>query len=296
MEREAQLSTISAEMKLKIENRIWQIEEEIGDDISKKYHKEIVDTLKKLGGDSQNLNGAGRKNLWKFLKRKFPKCSSAVPVAKKDKSGNLVTNHEGLKSLYLKTYVHRLRNRPIREDYQVMKQLKDELFEIRINLASCNKSAPWTMDDLEFILKHLTDGKARDPNGWVNELFSNEVVGKNLKVSMLKLFNKMKAENYIPDFIRFADVATIYKGKGEKCDLENDRGIFLVTTFRSILMRLIYKDKYQVIDSNMSDSQVGGRKGKNVRNHIWILNGIICDVLSTKITSSVLIACGYSNV
>ena len=116
----------------------------------------------------------------------------------------------------------------------------------------------------------------------MNELFSNEVAGKNLKVSMLKLFNKMKAENYIPDFIRFADVATIYKGKGEKNDLENDRGIFLVTTFRSILMRLIYKDKYQVIDSNMSDSQVGGRKGKNVRNHIWILNGIICDVLSTK--------------
>ena len=32
----------------------------------------------------------------------------------------------------------------------------------------------------------------------------------------------------------------------------------------------------------MSDSQVGGRKGRNVRNHIWVLNGIICDVLSTK--------------
>ena len=47
-------------------------------------------------------------------------------------------------------------------------------------------------------------------------------------------------------------------------------------------MRLIYKDKYSIIDGNMSDSQVGGRKGKNVRNHIWILNGIICDILSTK--------------
>ena len=37
-----------------------------------------------------------------------------------------------------------------------------------------------------------------------------------------------------------------------------------------------------IIDSNMSDSQIGGRKGKNVRNHTWVLNGIICDVLSTK--------------
>ena len=47
-------------------------------------------------------------------------------------------------------------------------------------------------------------------------------------------------------------------------------------------MRLIYLEKYDKLDSSMSDSQVGGRKGKSVRNHIWILNGIICDVLSTK--------------
>ena len=92
----------------------------------------------------------------------------------------------------------------------------------------------------------------------------------------------MKAENEIPEFFRKADVATIYKGKGEKCDLTNDRGIFIVTIFRSILMKMIYIDKYDEIDSNMSDSQVGGRKGKNIRNHIWVINGIICDVLSSK--------------
>ena len=113
-------------------------------------------------------------------------------------------------------------------------------------------------------------------------MFSTEVAGTQLKLSMLMLLNKMKHENYIPEFIRLADVATIYKGKGEKCDLVNDRGIFLVTIFRSILMSLIYIDKYSLIDSNMSDAQVGGRKGRNVRNHIWVVNGIICDVLSTK--------------
>ena len=137
------------------------------------------------------------------------------------------------------------------------------------------------MEDLDLVLKHLKKGKARDPHGWTNELFSTDVAGKQLKLSMLMLLNKMKHENYIPEFIRLADVATIYKGKGEKCDLVNDRGIFVVTIFRSILMRLIYIDKYSLIYSNMSDSQVGGRKGRNVRNHIWVVNGIICDVLST---------------
>ena len=47
-------------------------------------------------------------------------------------------------------------------------------------------------------------------------------------------------------------------------------------------MKLIYGDKYDEIDANMSDSQVGGRKGKNIRNHTWVINGIICDVLSKK--------------
>ena len=51
-----------------------------------------------------------------------------------------------------------------------------------------------------------------------------------------------------------ADVATIYKGKGEKCDLQNDRGIFVVTVFRSILMRMIYLEKYEELDLSMSDS------------------------------------------
>ena len=52
-------------------------------------------------------------------------------------------------------------------------------------------------------------------------------------------------------------------------------------------MRLIYEDKYEQINQSMSDSQVGGRKGKNIRNHIWIVNGIICDVISTKKKSPV---------
>ena len=87
--------------------------------------------------------------------------------------------------------------------------------------------------------------KARDPNGWVNDIFKDGVAGRDLKHSMLNFFNKMRDENYIPDFMRLADVVTIYKGKGEKSSLENDRGIFLVTTFRSILIRLIYEDKYE---------------------------------------------------
>ena len=47
-------------------------------------------------------------------------------------------------------------------------------------------------------------------------------------------------------------------------------------------MRLIYNDKYPVIDANMSDCQMGGRKRKGCRNNIFIVNEIIHDVMSSK--------------
>ena len=64
--------------------------------------------------------------MWELLKRKYPKCTPSISVGKKDKSGNIVTNHEGLKKLYLQTYMHRLRNRPIKEGFEELKAFKDE--------------------------------------------------------------------------------------------------------------------------------------------------------------------------
>ena len=281
LKKEIKSCDVDAKMKEKIEERIKQIEETIGEEVTVENHKVIVDTLKQLG-DGYNLNGSGRRNLWSLLKKKFPKSSQAVPVAKKDSQGNLVTNHMQLKRLYLKTYTDRMRNRPMKEDLEDLKNIKEDLFKLRLKLARRKKSKPWTLEDLELVLKSLKNDKARDPNGWANELFKDGVAGRNLKLSLLRFFNRMRAKNEIPDFIRLADVSTIYKGKGPKSELVNDRGIFIVTILRSILMRLIYLDYYTKLDDSMSDSQVGARKGKNVRNHLWIVNGIISDILSSK--------------
>ena len=177
------------------------------------FVREIEDILEKIGGDRQNLSGTGRKAIWDILKSKYPKNKIPVPVGKKDVFGNIVTNHEGLKKLYLNTYKQRLRNRPINDNFEKIKKHKEELFELKMKIASDNRSKPWNMKELETVLNKLKEGKSRDPNGWVRDLFKNEVAGKQLKISLLMLMNKMKSEKYIPDFIRNADVTTICKGK-----------------------------------------------------------------------------------
>ena len=281
LKTEIKSTSIDEDMKCRIEERIKQIEDEIGEEVMNDNHKVIVETIKQLG-DGNQLDGSGRKNLWSLLKKKFPKTAHATPVGKKDRKGKLITNHMELKHLYLKTYTQRLRNRPIKEEFQELKDLKDGVFDARLKLASKKKSEPWKMEDLEAALKALKKDKSRDPNGWCNELFKDGVAGQHLKLSLLNFLNKMKSENMIPDFVRLADISTLYKGRGSKSDLLNDRGIFVVAILRSILMRMIYLDYYTLLDESMSDSQVGARKGKNIRNHIWIVNGIISDVLSSK--------------
>ena len=75
-----------------------------------------------------------------------------------------------------------------------------------------------------------------------------------------------------------ANICANYKGCGDKNDLDSDRGIFLVIIFRTILVKMIYK-----IDNLMSDSNIGDRKQKNIRNHIFTVNPIIHDVMKKKV-------------
>ena len=49
----------------------------------------------------------------------------------------------------------------------------------------------------------------------------------------------------------------------------------MLSVLRTILDKLLYADSYKDIDSQMSDSNIGGRKNKNISNHIFIVNGII---------------------
>ena len=81
-------------------------------------------------------------------------------------------------------------------------------------------------------------------------------------------------------FMRKALVSTIPK-KGSKLLLKNERGIFIVNSLRSILMRLIFNLKQPMLEHHMSDSNIGGRTKKSGINHIWTLNRIIHDQLSS---------------
>ena len=87
--------------------------------------------------------------------------------------------------------------------------------------------------------------------------------------------NEMKEKQVFSQALKSCNITSIWKRKGPKNNFESYRGIFRITVFRNILDRLIYNDEYPKIDSYLSDCNVGGRKGRNVRDNIFVLNAIM---------------------
>ena len=116
---------------------------------------------------------------------------------------------------------------------------------MKLKLAARKHSSPWSMSDLEKALKDLKKNKSRDPEGLINELFKMNVIGDDLKRSLLVMLNSLKYEQIIPILMNYVNVTTVHK-KGSRLLLENERGIFRVPVLRYILMRMIYNDKYPV--------------------------------------------------
>ena len=94
------------------------------------------------------------------------------------------------------------------------------------------------------------------------------------------MFNQMKCELVIPECLRTAHVTILHKKKW-RLDLNNWRVIFVCSVIRTILMKLIYERTYDKVDQSMTDSQIGARNKRSVRNHLFILNSILGDVMSS---------------
>ena len=259
-----------------ISSQIQKTEDDISRLSSSRNAAIVRDYVKNLDSESENFSQLG---LWK-LKQELWQTQVDPPTAKRDANGTLITSPNLLKKLYLDTYTDRLRNRDMKTDLLDLFSLKSELWESRIEELRASPSKVWTMEDLDKVLKNLKSNKTRDPHGLINEIFKPGVIGEDLKKGILELFNGSKSELLIPMFLQYANITTIYKKKGSRQDMNNDRGIFVVSVLRMILDSLIYEDKYKNLDENMFNSNVGARKQRNIRDHLFIVYGVINSVLN----------------
>ena len=157
-------------------------------------------------------------------------------MAKKDMEGNLITKPEALKTLYIQTYVERLKHRDMKEEFKEIFQLKTVLWSERMKSIKKIKSRPWTIADIEKVTKTLKNKQTRDPNGMINELVKPNIMGKDLKNAILNLMNGIKEHFYFPDYFQLANISSIFKSKGSRFSIESERGIFILPLVKNYLI------------------------------------------------------------
>ena len=240
--------------------------------------QKIIEHLNHLSEEKGSLD---RVNMWQ-LKRELSDKTHEPPCAKYDLNGELLTDTHDILSLYEETYKLRLRKRTILPEYKFMERLKTSLFDLRLELAKNRKSEEWSENQLIKVLKSLKGRKCPDPLGLIYDLFKPGVIGKDLFSSLLMFCNQTKEKLEIIDQIKKAQISSIYKKKGSRLSIESERGIFSVVKIRSIIEKLILQDYYDKIDSNMSDSNVGARKERNIRDNLFVLYSVLADVSDCK--------------
>ena len=70
------------------------------------------------------------------------------------------------------------------------------------------------MKNLDEVLKSLKNNKTADPNQMINEIFKEGCIGDYLKEALLELFNGVKFNQIVPDFLTLANITTIFKKQG----------------------------------------------------------------------------------
>ena len=146
---------------------------------------------------------------------------------------------------YEEEYKNRLSLSPPHKGYEELQQLKNYLFKLRLNISKYQKHNEWTEENLYKVCKNLKNNKARDKEGLIYELFKPPLCGRDVTLSLTKMFNQIKNNLTIPSFFEKSTITSIHKNKGSKSLLSNERGIFNLSKLRSLMDKLIYEDVYE---------------------------------------------------
>ena len=139
---------ISKRKKLKLnmnsdnnDQAIEAVEEQIIAKTEHIYASRVFEAIGNITGEDGKFNNLGA---WKELNKIDPnrKKHQSLPTAFKDKSGNLITNYESIKSHCLENIIKRLRIRPMHPELLKVEQRKIQLSKMRLVKARTRKTTP----------------------------------------------------------------------------------------------------------------------------------------------------------
>ena len=252
--------------------KLEELNDKLAHEYSEKMTKTILNEIKDMTKSDEGGLNTGK--MWKLKKKLMPR-NQEPPTAMENKEGKLLTDKEDIRNEAVNHYKNVFRDREIVPEFREYRKEREELCRKRLEETKQNKSKEWSHEDVMHVLKGLKIGKSKDPYDLPNELFKPGVAGEDLINATRIIMNRMKDELTVPENINVCNVTNLYKNKGDRTQYNSYRGIFRTAVLRNILEKLLYNDEYETIDSNLTDCNVGSRRGRNVRDNLFVISAIM---------------------
>ena len=186
--------------------------------------------------------------------------------------GNELFGSDMIRNEYMKEFKHRLRKREIDEDLKNYESQVELLCDMHLENATEEKGPPYTKEEYVKVKNHLKKGKSSGRDNFPAEVFIE--AGQQLEDTILNMFNIIKKENEIPDQWTEVQVSTMYKNKGKKKRLVNQRGIFL----KQVLSKMYGKLNMNRADKGMKSidkCQAGGTDNRSTADQTFLLRAAV---------------------
>lgn len=249
---------------------LTNILEDIGEEIQNEKREKIQKRMERITSKSSTATN----EIWKVRKNVLTKSDQRMAID--DINGNILTNKENILERHNEYYRELLKTREPEPEAEEINREIEKQFEINMEnkLYDADKiNSTFTEDELDKVISKLKAHKCPGRDQITNEILKS--AGKNLKASMLKMFNWFLTEEIIPVELTKIHIKTIYKGKGKVSSLLNHRGVFLGSEIIKFYEKLIYNRINPHVEEGQSEFQAGGRRQRSIADHVFILRSIL---------------------
>ena len=121
------------------------------EEISKEQAFQNISKIKKNLSTLKQSNN-NQEGIWKIKNKFYPKIQANLPIAKYNRAGQIISNPEELKKVYLEHFIHRMRSRPILPHLEDYKKEIEISFEKILKITKYNTIPDWSLRELDKVL------------------------------------------------------------------------------------------------------------------------------------------------
>ena len=207
---------------------------------------------------------------WKLCKRTRTKCEPGMSVETEE--GCELYGDDMIRNAYMSEFMYRLRKRDISSDLQNYEDQTELLCKLHLEEAAKKKGPPFTKEELLKVRKHLKKGKSSGRDKFPPDIFIEG--GDQFQDGVINMLNCIKKGNEMPDQWTQVQISTMYKNKGSKKRLVNQRGIFLKQVLSKIYGKLNMNRAEPDIEK-IDPFQAGGKHNRSPADQKFLLRAAV---------------------